>query len=111
MGEYNQDGYFYHLSDDGTYLVNDANASDTSHTITTVTRNLIFGETKQYAYWLASRGDFVNTAIVYFGQGLVHKGNAFSYGTLFRSNGDSRDAAFSLRAVVSLRSDIPAVVE
>ena len=111
LGEYNQDGYFYHLSDDGTYLVNDANASDTSHTITTVTRNLIFGETKQYAYWLASRGDFVNTAIVYFGQGLVHKGNAFSYGTLFRSNGDSRDAAFSLRAVVSLRSDIPAVVE
>ena len=111
LGEYNQDGYFYHLSDDGTYLVNDANASDTSHTITTVTRNLIFGETKQYAYWLASRGDFVNTAIAYFGPGSVHKGNAFSYGTLFRSNGDSRDVAFSLRAVVSLRSDIPAVVE
>ena len=111
LGNIPVDGYSYYLSNDGTYLVNDANASDTSHTITTVTRNLIFGETKQYAYWLASRGDFVNTAIVYFGQGLVHKGNAFSYGTLFRSNGDSRDAAFSLRAVVSLRSDIPAVVE
>ena len=113
LGEYNQDGYFYHLSDDGTYLVNDANASDTSHTITTVTRNLIFGETKQYAYWLASRGvtAYANNGYADFGPGAVLGGNAFSYGTLFRSNGDSRDAAFSLRAVVSLRSDIPAVVE
>ena len=111
LGEYNLDGYFYHLSNDGTYLVNDANASDTSHTITTVTRNLIFGETKQYAYWLASRGVDAGSGCARFGPGTVCEGLAYSCGGLFFSYGSSRDYDFSLRAVVSLRSDIPAVVE
>ncbi len=74
LGEYNLDGYFYHLSNDGTYLVNKANASDTSHTITTVTRNLIFGETKQYAYWLASRGVLGGSDCAEFGPGSVSGG-------------------------------------
>ena len=111
LGEYNLDGYFYHLSNDGKYLVNNANASDTSHTITTVTRNLIFGETKQYAYWLASRGVDAGSGCARFGPGTVCEGLAYSCGGLFFSYGSSRDYDFSLRAVVSLRSDIPAVVE
>ena len=111
LGEYNLDGYFYHLSNDGTYLVNKANASDTSHTITTVTRNLIFGETKQYAYWLASRGVFAGSDYAGFGPGAVIEGNAYSYGYLFYSIGVSLDRELPLRCVVSLRSDIPAVVE
>ena len=49
-------GYLYYLSADGTYLVNNANASDTSHKITTATKNLIFGDSNNYLYWLASRG-------------------------------------------------------
>ena len=112
LGEYNLDGYFYYLSDDGTYLVNDANASDTSHTshtITTVTRNLIFGET--YAYWLASRGVLADSGYASFGPGRVSGGYAFSYNDLFDSRGFSRRKVLPLRCVVSLRSDIPAVVE
>ena len=111
LGEYNLDGYFYHLSNDGTYLVNKANASDTSHTITTVTRNLIFGETKQYAYWLASRGVGADSGFAVFGPGAANEGTANSCGYLFDSNGDSDGIELPLRCVVSLRSDIPAVVE
>ncbi len=111
LGEYNLDGYFYHLSNDGTYLVNKANASDTSHTITTVTRNLIFGETKQYAYWLASRGVDAGSAYAGFGPGTVFGGVAGSYDGLFYSSGGSYGNELPLRCVVSLRSDIPAVVE
>ena len=111
LGEYNLDGYFYHLSNDGTYLVNKANASDTSHTITTVTRNLIFGETKQYAYWLASRGVRAYSDFAFFGPGAANEGTANSCDFLFSSNGDSGDFELPLRCVVSLRSDIPAVVE
>ena len=111
LGEYNLDGYFYHLSNDGTYLVNKANASDTSHTITTVTRNLIFGETKQYAYWLASRGVGAYSDFADFGPGAVREGFAGSYYGLFDSGGNSFGDELPLRCVVSLRSDIPAVVE
>ena len=108
LGEYNLDGYHYHLSDDGTYLVNEANASDTSHTITTVTRNLIFGETEPYAYWLASRGVFARSDCAFFGPGAVCVGDAGSVvGDLF----NSVICELPLRCVVSLRSDIPAVVE
>ena len=109
LGEYNLDGYYYHLSADETYLVNDANASDTSHTITTVTRNLIFGETDNlYAYWLASRGVFARSDCAFFGPGDVNGGHAGSVvGDLF----DSVICELPLRCVVSLRSDIPAVVE
>ena len=109
LGEYNLDGYFYHLSNDGKYLVNNANASDTSHTITTVTRNLIFGETKQYAYWLASRGVLGDSDCADFGPGAVREGRAGSYFALFMSRGRdySNGVDFPLRAVVSLTSKIP----
>ena len=115
LGNIPVDGYSYKLSNDGTYLVNDANASDTSHTITTVTRNLIFGESKNYLYWLASRGVIVFSDCANFGPGTVARGRVCSmYGDLFHSYGYSRYRyyyEFPLRCVVSLRSDIPAVVE
>ena len=113
LGEYNLDGYSYHLSNDGKYLVNKANASDTSHTITTVTKNLIFGETKQYAYWLASRGVLGDSDCADFGPGAVREGRAGSYFALFMSRGRdySNGVDFPLRAVVSLTSKIPEVGE
>jgi len=111
LGNIPVDGYYYHLSDDGTYLVNDANASDTSHTITTTTKNLIFGDSNNYLYWLASRGVDANSDFADFGPGTVYEGGAGSIDYLFGSVGISFDRVFSLRAVVSLRSDIPAVVE
>ena len=113
LGEYNLDGYFYHLSDDGTYLVNEANTSDTSHTITTAEKNVIFGESEDYRYWLASRGVCANSHYAAFGPGAVRGGGADSFGVdfLFNSYGGSDGGELPLRCVVSLRSDIPAVVE
>ena len=112
VGEYNLDGYFYHLSDDGIYLVDEANASDTSHIITTATRTVIFGESDNlHAYWLASRGVCADPDYVSFGPGAVVDGCAYSYGGLFCSIGYSSFDGLPLRCVVSLRADIPAVVE
>ena len=113
LGNIPVDGYFYHLSKDGTYLVNEANASDTSHTITTTTKNLIFGDSNNYVYWLASRGVYAYSAYASFGPGAVCGGGAISIGvdSLFGSAGNSYYAELPLRCVVSLRSDIPAVVE
>ena len=110
LGNIPVDGYYYHLSDDGTYLVNEANASDTSHTITTTTKNLIFGDSNNYLYWLASRGVAAGSDCARFGPGSVFGGRAGSYGSLFYSYDASDNIDLSLRAVVSLRSDIPAVV-
>ena len=111
LGKIPVDGYFYHLSDDGTYLVNDANASDTSHKITNATKNLIFGDSNNYFYWLASRGVNARSDYADFGPGTVDGGFAGSYIDLFYSNGGSTGGELPLRCVVSLRSDIPAVVE
>lgn len=113
LGNIPVDGYFYHLSNDGTYLVNEANASDTSHTITTTTKNLIFGDSNNYLYWLASRGVCADYVCAEFGPGAVIEGNAGSVGDfiLFYSDGISGGFGMPLRCVVSLRSDIPAVVE
>ena len=104
-------GYYYSVSNDGTYLVNDANTSDTSNTITTATKDVIFGASKDNRYWLASRGVCANLFCAYFGPGAVEGGIASSYIILFDSSGDESDVKLSLRAVVSLRSDIPSVIE
>ena len=111
LGNIPVDGYAYFLSNDATYLVEPANNTDTSHTITIATKNLIFGESKEYRYWLASRGVVAGSVCACFGPGTVDEGFARSFGGLFGSRGTSGDYDFSLRAVVSLRSDIPAVVE
>ena len=85
LGNIPVDGYFYHLSDDGTYLVNEANASDTSHTITKTTRTVVFGESDNlYAYWLASRGVDADSDCARFGPGTVFGGGAVSCSGLVR---------------------------
>ena len=82
-----------------------------SDSTTNATKNLIFGDSNNYFYWLASRGVDADSGFAIFGPGSVFGGGAGSYFGLFGSSGDSRRGDFSLRAVVSLRSDIPAVVE
>ena len=78
---------------------------------TSATKKIIFGDSKNYAYWLASRGVVADSDCADFGPGAVFEGNAGSYSDLFASGGDSFLNELPLRCVVSLRSDIPAVVE
>ena len=78
---------------------------------TSATKKLIFGDSKNYGYWLASRGVLASSDYAAFGPGAVGVGGAGSYGVLFSSGGDSNDFELPLRCVVSLRSDIPAAVE
>ena len=79
---------------------------------TSATKKLIFGDSKNYGYWLASRGVFAGSVYAGFGPGTVRAGNADSYNdALFGSNGYSGGLELPLRCVVSLRSDIPAAVE
>ena len=110
LGNYPLDGYYYYLSDDGTYLVDDADPDNKSHTVTTATKNLIFGASSDYYYWLASRGVSADSAFANFGPGAVSNGLACSEYYFFNSYGNSSCRDFSLRAVVSLRSEIPAGV-
>ena len=78
---------------------------------TSATKKLIFGDSKNYGYWLASRGVNAGSDYAYFGPGSVDVGGARSCDGLFSSNGDSYGYELPLRCVVSLRSDIPAAVE
>ena len=78
---------------------------------TSATKNLIFGDSKNYGYWLASRGVGAVSVFACFGPGTVNGGNAGSCSDLFYSNGNARYNELPLRCVVSLRSDIPAAVE
>ena len=84
-----------------------------SDSTTNTTKNLIFGESKNYEYWLASRGVCARSDYASFGPGSVGEGFAYSFNgiSLFGSNGGSHRGALPLRCVVSLRSDIPEVVE
>ena len=78
---------------------------------TSATKKLIFGDSNNYLYWLASRGVYADSASAGFGPGTVFEGVANSCFNLFGSDGYSNDYELPLRCVVSLRSDIPAVVE
>ena len=78
---------------------------------TSATKKLIFGDSKNYGYWLASRGVGAGSAYADFGPGTVYEGIADSYGNLFYSIGFWSYYELPLRCVVSLRSDIPAAVE
>ena len=79
---------------------------------TTATKTLIFGTNNSNMYWLASRGVYADSVCAGFGPGAVFGGIADSFVVidLFISDGDSRGGELPLRCVVSLRSDIPAVV-
>ena len=78
---------------------------------TSATKKLIFGDSKNYGYWLASRGVNADSDCAFFGPGAVDGGGAGSYSRLFGSGGNSHRGELPLRCVVSLRSDIPAAVE
>ena len=80
---------------------------------TTATKTLIFGTNNSNMYWLASRGVCAFSDFARFGPGAVNGGFAGSFvgNLLFDSNGFSYYFELPLRCVVSLRSDIPAVVE
>ena len=79
---------------------------------TTATKTLIFGTNNSNMYWLASRGVCADSGCAGFGPGAVGGGCADSVGggSLFDSIGVSDFIELPLRCVVSLRSDIPAVV-
>ena len=94
LGEYPLDGYYYSIP---------------STEATDARKNLILASNTPY--WLASRGVGADSSCAGFGPGRVREGIAGSYIGLFYSGGNSLDCEFPLRAVVSLRSDIPAVVE
>ncbi len=97
FGKVLANGYEYNIS-------NNANFSDAE-------KNVIIGSSKGYSYWLASRGAYVASPNVWFGPGVVESGNVKSYYNLFSSDAHSNAIPQSIRAVVSLRTDIPAVVE
>ena len=78
---------------------------------TSATKKLIFGDSKNYGYWLASRGVVAYSDYAGFGPGTVREGDADSFYYLFDSDGFSDGIELPLRCVVSLRSDIPAAVE
>ena len=110
LGEYEINGYYYQVSSDGTALTNPVN--DTTSAITNVEKNTIFGASKDFYYWLASRGVYAYSNYADFGPGGVGYGGAYScYGFFFNSGGDEDDFSAGLRPVVSLKSKLPTVVE
>ena len=109
LGNIPVDGYFYVVDStvgapEGIPVLPDSTTS--------ATKNLIFGDSKNYGYWLASRGVCAGSDCACFGPGAVIGGGAGSIGDfgLFGSGGGSLGLELPLRCVVSLRSDIPAVV-
>lgn len=105
LGEYKLNGYSYIIDSTtgGIPVIPDST--------TTATKNVIIGTNNSYEYWLASREVDANSNYANFGIGKVVQGEACSGDDLFCSYGESSVDSLSLRAVVSLRSDIPAVVE
>ena len=100
LGEYELDGYFYTIVDSG-----EEGLPYVREEVSNVAKNLVFG---YYYYWLASRGVFANPGYASFGPGAVYGGGAYSYGDGFISGGFEYSDVFSVRALVSLKSEIPA---
>ena len=113
LGEYQLNAYHYYLSDDGAYLINDYNKSDTNNPITDAEKNVIFGSSKDYNYWLASRGVGVFHTDARFSPGAVSSRWAGSLGeyNMFGTRGTLGSAERRIRPVVSLRTELPEVVE
>ena len=110
LGDISVDGYLYVVDSTVGALEEILVLPDST---TNATKNLIFGDSKDYVYWLASSGVFVCSDYALFSPGTVCGGLASSFVNfdLFTSNGDSLGGGLPLRCVVSIRSDIPAVVE
>ena len=108
LGEYPLDGYWY-VADSTVGAATGVPVLPDS--TTTATKTLIFGTNNSNRYWLASRGVCAGSDSARFGPGAVFGGLAHSLvGDLFYSFGRSNQSELPLRCVVSLRSDIPAVV-
>ena len=107
LGEYELNGYFYE-ADSTVEPQEDIPVLPDS--TTTATKNVIFGKSTDYYYWLASRGVIASEKCAFFCPGVVVGGDAGFSKYLFFSADSSSSDKLSLRAVVSLRSDIPAEV-
>ena len=104
LGEYEVDGYYYTVVETGEVGLPYAPAGTSNEA-----KNLVFGTMDTpYYYWLASRGVFAFLGYACFGPGAVTSGNADSRLGLFYSYGFSNAWSFSVRPVVSLKSEIPA---
>ena len=105
LGEYLLDGYFYARN-------SSVAGTGVPESTSNVAKNLVFGtKSKQYFYWLASRGVCANDYYASFGPGYVDRGGACSVNALFHSNGTSDGSELSARALVSLKSEIPELGE
>ena len=111
LGEYEVNGYHYKVNNDGTALTNPVN--DTTSAITEVERNTIFGPSKNYEYFLASRSIQAGIEYVFFGPGYVTNGTVGTCYALFGSgiNGRTYLGNDDLRPVVPLKAKLPTVVE
>ena len=101
LGEYELDGYFYYMN---KYMGEPYVREEVSN----IAKNLVFGYSEPYYYWLASRGVYAVPAFASFGPGAVLDGYVFSYRGLFDSDGSASTLSFSVRPLVSLKSEIPA---
>ena len=104
LGNYELNGYYYGVNNDGTALRN--NVNDATSDISVMQRNVIF-ETGLNDYWLASRGVVADSNSAVFGPGIVLDGIASSASPLFNSVGGERYYGAYLRPVVSLKSKLP----
>ena len=105
LGEYELDGYWYYMNE------NKAEPGEpyVREEVSNVAKNLVFGYSELYRYWLASRGVFAYPDYAGFGPGAVSGGFAGSSGGgEFASDGYEDSGDFPVRALVSLKSEIPA---
>ena len=106
LGEYMLDGYAYTVVENLIPIPGFPYApAETSN----VVKNLVFGTMDNaYGYWLASRGVYASPDYADFGPGAVGGGGAGSYGGGFDSDGYEFSEDCPVRALVSLKSEIPA---
>ena len=89
-------GYYYQGSNINLKTANSA-----------IRNNIVFGESSsQKAYWLASRGVYVNSTCATFAPGIVYYGTASSYYNVFTSNGYAYFGAFGVHPVIYLDSNV-----
>ena len=88
-------------------------SGSTNETSTDIEKNIIFGNSNNNRYWLASCGVYAVACRYYanFGPGAVYGGDVNAFNRLFSSNNYEGSKEFSLRAVVTLKTDIPKATE
>ena len=106
LGEYLLDGYVYYMNE---YLAT-SRAPWVPKGVSNVAKRLVFGDSSPYYYWLASRGVIAgaNYSYVVFGPSCVNIGSANSCYGLFDSSDNETSNVFPVRALFSLKSEIPA---